>query len=83
MIKYIRTGTGILVFLLIISTYTLYNRNQDLKEEISVAMSNQKAFIAENPSLRDNGWSSLASDETSSLSFELVQKIPDIVTNKE
>ena len=39
--------------LLAVSTYTLYNRNQDLKEEISVSMSNQKAFIAENSSLKE------------------------------
>nr|DAQ71177.1 MAG TPA: hypothetical protein [Crassvirales sp.] len=32
---------------------SLYNRNQDLKEEISVSMSNQKAFIAENSSLKN------------------------------
>ena len=30
-----------------------YNRNQDLKDEISVSMSNQKAFIAENSSLKE------------------------------
>ena len=51
--KYIRTGIVILVSLLAVSTYTLYNRNQDLKEEISVSMSNQKAFIAENSSLKE------------------------------
>lgn len=39
--------------LLAVSTYTLYNRNQDLKEEISVSMSNQKAFIAESSSLKE------------------------------
>ena len=39
--------------LLAVSTYTLYNRNQDLKEEISVSMTNQKAFIAENSSLKE------------------------------
>lgn len=81
--KYIRIGIVILVSLLAISTYTLYTNNQKLKEEISISVSNQKAFIAENSSLRDNGWSSLASDETGSLSFEFVQEIPDIVTNKE
>ena len=43
----------ILMSLLAVSTYTLYNRNQDLKEEISVSMSNQKAFIAENSSLKE------------------------------
>ena len=51
--KYIKIGMVILVSLLAVSTYTLYNRNQDLKEEISVSMSNQKAFIAENSSLKE------------------------------
>ena len=51
--KYIRIGVIILISLLAVNTYTLYNRNQDLKEEISVSMSNQKAFIAENYSLKD------------------------------
>nr|DAP52487.1 MAG TPA: Lipopolysaccharide export system ATP-binding protein transport, ABC-transporter, LIPID TRANSPORT [Caudoviricetes sp.] len=51
--KYIRIGIVILISLLAVSTYTLYNRNQDIKEEISVSMSNQKAFIAENFSLKE------------------------------
>ena len=51
--KYIRIGVIVLTSLLTVSTYTLYNRNQDLKEEISVSMSNQKAFIAENSSLKE------------------------------
>ena len=51
--RYIRIGIVILISLLTVSTYTLYNRNQDLKEEISVSISNQKAFIAENSSLKE------------------------------
>ena len=51
--KYIKIGIVILVGLLAVSTYTLYNRNQNLKEEISVSMSNQKVFIAENSSLKE------------------------------
>ena len=51
--RYISIGIVILMSLLAISTYILYNRNQDLKEEISVSLSNQKAFIAENSSLKD------------------------------
>ena len=51
--RYIRIGIVILMSLLAVSTYTLYNRNQDLKEEISVSMSNQKAFIAESSSLKE------------------------------
>ena len=51
--KYIKIGIVILFGLLDVSTYALCNRNQDLKEEISVSMSNQKAFIAENSSLKE------------------------------
>ena len=51
--KYIKIGIIILFGLLAVSTYVLCNRNQDLKEEISVSMSNQKAFIAENSSLKE------------------------------
>lgn len=51
--KYIRIGIVILVSLLAISTYTLYTNNQKLKKEISISISNQKAFIAENSSLKE------------------------------
>lgn len=51
--KYIRIGIVILVGLLTINTYTLYTNNQGLKEKISVSMSNQKTFIAENSSLKE------------------------------
>ena len=51
--KYIRIGVIVLTSLLAVSTYILYNRNQDLKDEISVSMSNQKAFIAENSSIKE------------------------------
>lgn len=51
--KYIRIGIVILVSLLAISTYTLYTNNQKLKEKISISMSNQKAFMEENVSLKE------------------------------
>lgn len=51
--KCIKIGVFILIGLLFTSTYILYTRNEDLKEEISIAMSNQKAFIEENSSLKD------------------------------
>ena len=51
--KYIRIGIVILVSLLVISTYTLYTNNQKLKEKISISMSNQKAFMEENVSLKE------------------------------
>ena len=51
--KYIRIGIVILVSLLSISVYTLYTNNQKLKEKISISVSNEKAFIAENSSLKN------------------------------
>lgn len=51
--KYIRIGVIVLTSLLAVSTYIFYNRNQNLKEEMLVSMSNQKAFIAENSSLKE------------------------------
>ena len=51
--KYIRIGIVILMSLLAVSTHTLYNRNQDLKDEILISMSNQKTFIVENYSLKN------------------------------
>ena len=51
--KYIRIGIVILVSLLSISVYTLYTYNEKLKEETATLISNQKAFIAENSSLKE------------------------------
>lgn len=51
--KYIRIGIVILVSLLSISVYTLYTNNQKLKEETATLISNEKAFIAENSSLKE------------------------------
>ena len=51
--KYINIGIVILMSLLAVSTYTLYSRNQNHKEELAVSMPNQKAFIAENSSLKE------------------------------
>ena len=51
--KYIRIGIVILVGLLAISTYTLYTNNQSLKKELSISVSNEKVFIAENSSLKN------------------------------
>ena len=51
--KYIKIGIVILVSLVPVSTYTLYYRNQDLREELSVSISNEKTFIAENSSLKN------------------------------
>lgn len=51
--KYIKIGTVVLVVSLFISSYILYTKNQDLREELSISISNEKAFIAENSSLKN------------------------------
>lgn len=51
--KHVKSLITILLLLSLFSNYILYNRNQDFKEEVSVLMSNQKAFIAENSSLKE------------------------------
>lgn len=58
MIKsYIQKFTYIIVLILIIiasiSIYTLYRNNKKLKNELSIAVSNEKAFIAENDNLKN------------------------------
>ena len=77
--KYIRIGIGILISLLAVNTYTLYNRNQDLKEEISVSMSNQKAFIAENSSLKEeNRVFKFTVEQLNYYNDSILQKINDV-----
>ena len=51
--RYVKLGIVLLLGLLIISTYTLYTNNQTLKKELSVSISNEKAFIAENSILKN------------------------------
>lgn len=51
--RYVKLGVVLLLGLLIISTYTLYTDNQNLRKELSVSISNEKAFIAENSILKN------------------------------
>ena len=53
MAKYIKIIIAVLVVSLSISSYILYTKNQSLKEELSISVSNEKAFIAENSSLKE------------------------------
>ena len=74
--RYISIEIVILMSLLAVSTYTLYNRNQDLKEEISVSMSNQKAFIAENSSLkRENRVFKFTVEQLNYYNYSILQKM--------
>ena len=53
MIKYLKIGSVLLVLSLILSVFVLYNRNQVLKESLSISRANEKAFILENDALKD------------------------------
>lgn len=53
MTKYIKIIIAALIVSLSIGSYILYTKNQSLKDELSISVSNQKAFIAENSSLKD------------------------------
>lgn len=50
--RYIRIGIVVVIGLLITSICVLYNNNQNLKEELSVSISNEKAFMMENSTLK-------------------------------
>lgn len=50
--RYLRIGIVVVIGLLITSICVLYNNNQNLKEELSVSISNEKAFMMENSALK-------------------------------
>lgn len=50
--RYIRIGIVVVIGLLITSICVLYNNNQNLEEELSVSISNEKAFMMENSTLK-------------------------------
>lgn len=51
--KYIKISIAILMVSLFISSYILYTKNQDLREELSISISNEKAFITETSLLKN------------------------------
>ena len=53
MIKYVKVGIAIIIGVLFVGICILYNKNQSLMGKLSVQVSNQKASIAENSSLKD------------------------------
>nr|UVM96538.1 MAG: hypothetical protein [Bacteriophage sp.] len=53
MIKYVKVVIAIIIGVLFVGICILYNKNQSLMGELSVLVSNQKASIAENSSLKD------------------------------
>ena len=76
---YISIGVVILMCLLAVSTCTLYNRNQNLKEKISVSIPNEKAFIAENSSLKyENMVFKFTVEQLNYYNDSILQKMNDV-----
>ena len=77
--RYIRIGIVILVSLLSISVYTLYTNNQKLKKETATLISNQKAFIAENSSLKnENRVFKFTVEQLNYYNDSILQKMNDV-----
>lgn len=51
--KYVTIGVVVIIGLLIAGICILYNNNQNLKEELSTSILNEKAFMMENTTLKD------------------------------
>ena len=52
-LKYIKIGIAALICILSISTYYLYQNNQELQDKLSTTISNEKAFMSENTFLKN------------------------------
>lgn len=53
--NYIKITVLIVLCLLVSAIYTLNKKNQQLQESLDISISNEKAFIAENNSLKEEG----------------------------
>lgn len=77
--KYIRIIVSALLVSLAIGSYVLYNKNQSLKEELSISISNEKAFIAENSSLKEeNRVFKFTVEQLNYYNDSILQKMNDI-----
>lgn len=77
--KYIRIIVSSLLILLAIGSCVLYNKNQNLKEELSISISNEKAFIAENSSLKnENRVFKFTVEQLNYYNDSILQKMNDV-----
>ena len=77
--KYIRIIVSSLLVLLAIGSCVLYNKNQNLKEELSISISNEKAFIAENSSLKnENRVFKFTVEQLNYYNGSILQKMNDV-----
>ena len=79
MIKYVKVGIAIIIGILFAGICVLYNKNQSLMEELSVLVSNQKAFIAENSSLKnENRVFKFTVEQLNYYNDSILQKMNDV-----
>ena len=77
--KYIRIIVSVLLVSLVISSCILYIKNQNLKKELSISISNEKAFIAENSSLKnDNRVFKFTIEQLNYYNDSLLQRINEV-----
>lgn len=77
--KYVRIIVSALLVSLAIGSYVLYNKNQSLKEELSISISNEKAFIAENSSLKnENRVFKFTIEQLNYYNDSILQKMNDV-----
>lgn len=77
--KYVRIIVSALLVSLAVGSYILYNKNQSLKEELSISISNEKAFIAENSSLKDeNRVFKFTTEQLNYYNDSILQKMNDV-----
>lgn len=77
--KYLKNITPFLLIIFIIYSCILYINNQNLKEGLSVAVSNEKAFIAENSSLKnENRVFKFTVEQLNYYNDSILQKMNDV-----
>lgn len=77
--KYINIIIVALIVSLSIGSYILYTKNQRLQEELSVSISNEKAFIAENSSLKnENRVFKFTVEQLNYYNGSILQKMNDV-----
>lgn len=77
--KYIRIIVSALLVSLSIGSYILYTKNQSLKEELSISVSNEKAFVANNSSLKnENRAFKFTIEQLNYYNDSILQKMNDV-----
>ena len=79
MTKYIKIIIATLIVFLLVCSYILYTKNQSLEKELSISVSNEKAFISENSLLEDeNRVFKFTIEQLNYYNDSLLQKINEV-----